>query len=301
MTHHPQESQVIRGWAQQLLKGKSLKALAAEANLKGVKTSSTEARWDGTKVRLVLQRASTAGLRIHQGELVGRATWEPILDELTYRRVCGIFRDPTRLTRDRGPLRRHLLSGILLCGKCGAPMAGRLKDGRQLYVCRPENLTPAGERGCGRLQREMAPIDLVIEAALLARLRDPRVQPPPTGPDPSPGLLDAIEELEQRLIEADEDRASGALDRASHLRISGRIQADIEHKRELMERARPSVLRGVAGPGAEARWNELKEAGALDEQRAIIREALPPMVLMPSSGWGFSPEDIQWVPTTEPN
>lgn len=61
-------------------------------------------------------------LRDDTGEPV-RGQWEPLVDELTWWRVQERLDDPRRITNKTGSTaRKHLGSGLYLCGECGKPV-----------------------------------------------------------------------------------------------------------------------------------------------------------------------------------
>ncbi len=71
--------------------------------------------------------ARIAGLRTYLGEVVGPATWEPIIDRAAWEAAKAVFADPERRRRQGAP-RRYLLTGLgLVCGRpgCGSPLVAR--------------------------------------------------------------------------------------------------------------------------------------------------------------------------------
>ena len=44
-----------------------------------------------TSVADFLTAPMIAGLRVHHGEIVGKGTWEPILDEPKWRALCAVI------------------------------------------------------------------------------------------------------------------------------------------------------------------------------------------------------------------
>jgi hypothetical protein len=80
---------------------------------------------------LFLRAARNAGLRSHNGELVVKknpkdntfttvkGTWEPLVDEATWRAVQAKLNEPGRKKPGRKSVRKHPLTGVLRCGNCG--------------------------------------------------------------------------------------------------------------------------------------------------------------------------------------
>lgn len=94
-------------------------------------------------------RAST--LRDDAGEPI-RGMWTPIVDEGTWWAVQDRLDDPARITNRSGTERRHLGSGLYLCGVCDKPVRGHTRA----YMC------------AGHIVRGRGPID----AKVLDEVRD---------------------------------------------------------------------------------------------------------------------------------
>src|SRR5215469_1098010 len=101
------EARAIREACESLLTGATQGAIARQWNAAGL-TGTSGAKWAGNEVRRVLLRPRNAGLMEHRGQITGRASWPPIVDEMTWRRVCAVLADPDRKTTP-GPDRKHLL------------------------------------------------------------------------------------------------------------------------------------------------------------------------------------------------
>ena len=78
-------------------------------------------RGRSTQVRQVALRASNAGIRTHQGVVVGNeGQWPALVSADDQERVTRLLSDPSRKKTRTGT--KHLLSGVLRCGKCGGAM-----------------------------------------------------------------------------------------------------------------------------------------------------------------------------------
>lgn len=123
-----------------ILSGRSLMGIAKEWNQRGVMTVKDNP-WVATVVRDTLLNARNAGIRVYNGDEVGRGNWPAIVDEDVYRGVAAILKDPARTRRPvNGYGRHYLLSGLARCGRCDQPMTGTVarntKSPRANYVCR---------------------------------------------------------------------------------------------------------------------------------------------------------------------
>jgi hypothetical protein len=85
--------------------------------------------WNDSVVRRTLTNPRIAGLRVHRGEIVGEATWPPILDRQTWERVCETATDRYSFT---APHRHHMLGGTARCGEagCGNVLHGQVTSRR---------------------------------------------------------------------------------------------------------------------------------------------------------------------------
>ena len=154
----PQEAERIREAADRILAGESLYAVIGDWTSRGVPTVRGAA-WSTTALKTILLSPRIAGLRIHRGEIMGPAEWEPILDQATWRRVGAILTDPAR-QRTRAK-RSYFLSGLLHCASCGHQLvatprrrkAGAGKRGRYHYLPeRRSTPTAASKQTGGRRQ-----------------------------------------------------------------------------------------------------------------------------------------------------
>jgi site-specific DNA recombinase len=137
MTIRENEATAIRQAFEDVLAGVSLSQVARDWNSAGLLTPLTTrqgepSRWTGDTVRPVLLNPRSAGLRgygpkLENGsrkiEVMGKAQWPPIVTEETWRAVVGLLSDPERFA-GRGRGARALLTGIAVCGLCGATVNG---------------------------------------------------------------------------------------------------------------------------------------------------------------------------------
>lgn len=95
----------------------------------------TRKPWDESAVSAFIRKARNAGLRSHSTigpdkkphtEIVGKGNWEPLVDEALWRAVQSMMNARAgSLLGQRRPARRHLLSGLMICGKCGSTLRGQ--------------------------------------------------------------------------------------------------------------------------------------------------------------------------------
>lgn len=159
----PKEIAVIREAAETILAGGSVRALAADLNARGLH-SSTGARWDGSTLRRMLMRPRNAGILQHRGQEAGPAQWDGALDEPTWRSLRAVLDDPSRIPT-RSNVRKHLGSGLYLCGVCGETLTSFSKGSGHpaKYKCRKNDC----------VLRDLVMLDKWVVLHLLKRLREP--------------------------------------------------------------------------------------------------------------------------------
>jgi site-specific DNA recombinase len=290
ITHRPDEVALVREAARRLLAGESLYRIAADWTARRVATS-TGASWSTTALRTFLTSPRIAGLRSHQGEVVGPAVWAPILEETTWKRVTAILTDPAR-KRQRA-IRSYLLTGLLRCERCGTAMVAtprQTKTGsgkRGVYVYG----TGATQRaygcaktsgGCGGVFILASGVDAFVTDAVLYRLRGARLDRArrrlaKAVDDDS--LLSDIAADEAMLVELAEDFAERRISRSAFHAATDRVQRRLEAARtRLAAQSSPDVLGGIDDLARD--WEGL----GLERQRAVIAAVLAEITVGPARG-----------------
>ena len=163
VTPIPAEIAVIREATEAALAGASIRSLAADLNERGLLTS-TGSRWDGGTLSRMLRRPRNAGILQHRGEEAGPSKWDAALDEPTWRSLRAVLDDPSRIPTASN-VRKHLGSGIFLCGVCGETLTSFSKGSSQpaKYKCR--------KNSC--VLRDLVLLDRWVQGFLLRRLQAP--------------------------------------------------------------------------------------------------------------------------------
>lgn len=111
------EAREIHKAAKAVLAGETLASVAADLNARGVTTSAGKP-WTVTAVRRVLLNPRTAGRVVSKGEDYGSDA-PAILDADAADQLGAILRDPARKQAPPSTAVKHLLSGLVECGRCG--------------------------------------------------------------------------------------------------------------------------------------------------------------------------------------
>lgn len=158
------EALALKQAATAFVAGQSLRSIAREMADKGVVTTSKKALpMDEIALRNILLRPRNAGLLESHGEILGTATWEPVLPEETWRAVVAKLSDPARITTT-GSARRWIGTGLYICGVChGTVRVSMSGDGHRVYRCKQG----------AHVARAVEPVDEYVMAFIAELLRRP--------------------------------------------------------------------------------------------------------------------------------
>ncbi|KRF19412.1 hypothetical protein ASG90_20580 [Nocardioides sp. Soil797] len=146
ITHVPHEAEAIRWATRHVIEGGSLASIIKKWNAEELRTARGRS-WGYPSLTALLTRWKNAGIVQHDKKPVEgvEAVWKEIVDRDALLAVRAILSDPARRT-NKDTARKHMLSGIITCGKCGTRMRwGRMTTRAgvdyELYVCRNNDPT----------------------------------------------------------------------------------------------------------------------------------------------------------------
>ncbi|WP_323099831.1 recombinase family protein [Intrasporangium sp. YIM S08009] len=276
------EAQEFRTAVQDLLSGRSLRAIVRGMNDRGAVTTAGNP-WRTTELRRLLLNPRHAGLRVHRGEIFGEGNWPPIIDVDTHRAVVAMLRDPSR--HRAGRPRRYLLTGVARCGTCGGRIYGVTEPRGPLYYCETRR----------HVARRAEEIDDWVALAVIERLTrsDARTLfAPPDGGSEAEELRRHEHELRTRLDGLAAAFADGAIDARQLKEGSARLRPRLEAAAaRLASLTTVPVLAPLVGAvDVEHAWDGLE----VDQQRAVIEALLH--VTIRSAGRGcrsFRPDSVE--------
>lgn len=288
-----EEIAVIRECAEAILAGASARSVAAALNEREL-TTSTGTQWDGGNLVRMLKRPRNAGILQHRGEEAGPSKWDAALDEPTWRSLRAVLDDPSRIPTASN-VRKHLGSGVYLCGVCGEALTSFSKGGGKpaKYKCR--------KNGC--VLRDLALLDSWVQGHLLRRLQEPDAADVFTVREESAGdVRGAQEDLKaarENLDELAAEFGAGKIDMQEWrvARSAARVRKEkAEAVLATAVRLNPVAALLVA-EDIEAAWN----AFDLSQQRAAVDWAMTVTVLPAKVGrrpggsyWDPSAVRIEW-------
>jgi hypothetical protein len=202
------EAALLRQAATDILAGKSLHSIAAEWNTSGIETVRG-VKWSNLHVRRVLLNPRIAALRVHRGAIIGTGTWEPIIDETTFRGLSAYLRDPARRNAVAFE-RKHMLSGVVVCGLCDNRMYASYPHGRDrhmVYSCRPSS----------HVARVGTLLDAYVEALVLAWFSQPKTRKRLSA------LLNGGRTVDVKALQAQRDALQARMDGLARMHVAGDI------------------------------------------------------------------------------
>lgn len=267
---HPQQAPIVREIFERIARGDSAYSIAKDLDARGLRPPVRK-RWDGGRMVEIASNPAYRGKRVHQGHVIGDATWEALIDERTWRAVQKVLKQPGRRSMPDQVV-RHLLSGIARCGVCDCRCPLRLQKnyGVMRYNCSECFCTAIAE----------TKLDAYVEEALIEWLSKPESQeilrPAPESDAAFEAALAELEELEDQLADARSKAAApnprDRLSVASLMAIEAGLQPLIDDKKREVQRLAPRSpvpeLDALAGAAdAEERWNAL----TMERQRVVLR------------------------------
>jgi DNA invertase Pin-like site-specific DNA recombinase len=262
VTIREDEAALIREAAGRILKGGTLYGIRKDWTERGVPTVSGKP-WSVQSIRRTLIRPRIAGLRQHQGEVLGEAVWPAILDKETWDAVCVVLTDPSR--RQPPPSRKYPLRGVLVCGECGRALVAVPRRDRRIYGCRKDS------GGCGHVAISAPRVETYVTTVIIALadvpgLREELSREAARDVDQVRVLVTQNAADEAKLAQLGDDYADGALPRDEWLRLTKRIRDRVE--------ARSTQLASLRGQSALGRLNGRVHDGwddmSTEDQRATI-------------------------------
>jgi DNA invertase Pin-like site-specific DNA recombinase len=318
VTPDPLEAELIAKATDDVIAGSSLTGIANKWNAAGIaqvhagggEEDGPEPRWTTVTIKRILTSPRNAGLMPrHRHETDeegttrlrvepdGEAAWPAIVERAKWERCRALLEE--REARAAHPRRRSLLTGLLICGYCGATVTASVHttpnpDGstRRIWRCagKPGMVGQDGKRSCGKvsiaagyLERHLmgATFDAVdnsdVAELIKARSENDRR---------AAGIMRNLADIDRRIRETE----------AAYTRPEGTPRARYDREMRALEDAKrdlegqysslghTSFLFRYAGrPGAlRAAWDSL----SLEEQNAAIKEAIGQTAVLPATRRG---------------
>ncbi len=287
---NPVEADALRDAAERVLRGEAVGSIIREWTARGIRPSRAR-KWDESSLVRTLRSAHLAGLREWHGKKYP-AQWPAILDVETHERLVRLFSDPSRRAHVVGR-KRHLLSGIARCGKCGGPLYPyKARTGKSAtYRC----VTGPAGKGCGGISVNQEILDEYVTGAVLDALESPRVQQAvragqDTGAPRRAELLEEIRRAQDKRADARRDWAEDVIDKDDWLDIKQRTEARIAKARKEYDKLTGSATVFGDIPASDM-VRDAWEDWNTDRRRAAVKAVLNRVIVNPAPNRSFGIRD----------
>jgi site-specific DNA recombinase len=255
------EAVEVRVAVGRIIAGDSLAAILRDWRERGVRTTRGGG-WGRTVARRMLTSARIAGCREVDGRLVPGLPQIVTVDELV--RVRAVLMNPDRHGRrlSRGAA---LLSGLVVCGRCGEKMYAATMNGRRVYRC----FAGAALAGCGRTNIRLEATEGEVGGRVVAVL--PRLVVERREDDSAVRLR----ELDARRADLAAEYAAGRISRGEWSAAREAVSVEAEHLA-----GRLASVRAAPSGDLEAAWR----GGDVAARRSILAALVARVVILPHAG-----------------
>ncbi len=243
-------------------------AIVKGLTAKGIKTT-TGKDWKTQDLLRTLRRPELAAMKTYKGEVVGEGSWEAIFTKEEHLEVVTALEGKSAFSTTTA--RKHLLTGILVCGLCGVKLSGKSPS----YVCN------TNRGGCGKVTRNMKAVD----DYMLRRTYEYIKKLPKPSEEPKEDLAKVkIAKLEKQL----EELQLAKEDPDVEMTFADYAQFAASY-REQIKKLRKTQLKTVPLPVDDA---ESFIDATVDKQRATISRIYPVVGVKPTGrkGLRFDPD-----------
>lgn len=299
MTVRPDEAAAVAAAYDSVLFGVSLREVARSWNSQGFTTGQARWKpghegepslWRPDSVRAVLRNPRNIAKRVHKGQIVADAQWPAIVTEERFEAVASMLKNRARTAQPSG---RQLLSGLALCGVCGATVhaGGAPRPGVRNYRC---------SASTGHFSRRAEPVEGYIESLIVGVLSRPdavRLLEDDTRPDSKALRTEAMgirERLDALAVDFAEDTITASQMRAGTARLRTRLG---EIDAALADAGRVDVLGPLIGSGkVQDVWDSLTTS----RKRAVLETLMTVVIFPPGRGVrNFDPASVYFIPAKD--
>lgn len=306
----PETAPIVREVATRALAGETYYSIARDLNVRQVPPRrparhdyNAQRGWTGSMLKQMLSRPAYAGLREHNGEIVGDAVWPPLIsqEDWTLLQVKRAIAPPQREVR-------RLLVGLAECSGCGGRLrsgrqsAGRAKDGEArrypTYICAGYASPTPGTKHVSIKEEHL---DLLVKEAVIARLSRPdfltAARSYDGGVEEERAQLAALIEQDKEYLDSVRQKAADAgmfdLVIDQERRVRPRIESNERRLRALSGHSE-EVLDLAGADDVRSAWERLD----VPRRRVVIRALMVPVVKPALPGQkGLQPDrvEIRWL------
>jgi DNA invertase Pin-like site-specific DNA recombinase len=197
-----EEAEVVREVFRRAASGESQNGITRDLVARGIKTA-TGGTWTPLQTSRMLKTPKYAGFQTYQGKVIGKSTVVPALvSEAEYEAV----QKPSNGSSYN--FRKYLLSGILICDECKAPMSGfkAKNNGSLRYRCETRN------GGCGKVSIKGEWVDGMVDRYMSFWSGNEYMQRHEEGSEEGEDNSERIAEIDKRIEQIQTAMGSGGMD-----------------------------------------------------------------------------------------
>jgi DNA invertase Pin-like site-specific DNA recombinase len=297
------EAELLRDASHRLIHGATLRSIRTDWERQGIRTVQGLSHWSPSTFRNIMTNPRLAGLRVHQGEVIGDASWDAIIPRSEWEQLQVILKNPGRKTGN-GVRKTYVLRGLLTCAECGHLLVG-VPMGRptkadphrkiRYYRCHIDS------GGCGKVAVMADHVERVVIDSVLELADHPEVRAELAAEDATTGarikeLVAANAEDKATIAQLEDDRAAGIMSREGLARNARRINERIETRNDELEALEGHTALAKYAGQLQEHWDDLY----MDDRRTVIMSLLKSVAVKPVGGRrGFDPSRLvpEWRTT----
>lgn len=271
---HEEQAAIIREMVRRSIAGEAMYSIVKDLNDRGIpaprpKFDGTVNTWEPSGAIRMIKSPTYIAKRTHRGQIVGDATWEPLISMEDHEALMRVFSNPARKF-STGHEPRWLLSGLALCGVCGGKTRVAHPRGYASYICKVGFHTSRSAKG----------MDDLVTDAVVARLASPDLLEELMGSqNTGEDVMAEARALRDRLDAFVDAAASGELTPAALARIEAKLLPQITAaERQARASAMSPLLAQYAGLDPELSFVDAD----IKSKRAVIA-LLMKIEMMPAS------------------
>lgn len=292
VTIRPAEAALVQEAVDRILAGESIRGICVDWNARGL-LRPVGSIWRQTTLRRILLSHRIAGRRSlgTDGPVMAEAVWPAIVDPATHERLRAVILG--RAHSKGFTARRYLLSGFLVCGRCGTRLIAQPRsDRKRSYTCSSGPM----RGGCGGVRIVADPLEELVVDLVLARVDTDafaRVLTDEAEGYDEDEVMAEVATAERKLAELARDWATGAITRGEWMAARAVLEAaagDARHRLARNEESRSHAAWVGQGAQLRAAWVEM----SLEVRRSVIASLVDSVAIGPAvrgRNW-FDPERV---------
>jgi site-specific DNA recombinase len=283
VTVRESEAAIIRECRDRILAGASMNGLTRELNQRGIPTASG-GRWQRSTLAVIFRSKRIIGVRVYEG-VEYPAQWPATISRDDWEKIQLIL--DAKHQRKTRTVRSYLLTGMVICGNCGALMvgSGHKVNGvlQRRYYCVPED-SSGQKRGCGKVSRIAEPLKALVTNAVLRRLDSEGLAQAFGQATQDDGMQSALAEYQDTKTSLGQLLADYYVERNKYakdemLKVKAELEARLEQVTRKMERLDSTRILASAPFGQTAR--EIWNAADLGMRQSLIMLLVEKIVILP--------------------